>query len=311
MAPRLLLPFVLLAVLAIAGPASAAMGPCVVGEPGPRCHVWTGKATFIDDGDTIDVDVAGEGTSRVRRVRMIGVQAMELSRYSKYADRRRGQCHGVAAADRVDRLVRRAHWRVRLAAQDPGSHSGARPRRLVALRIGGRWVDLGTILLREGHALWLPNHIEWATNARYRELSLDARDRGVGLWNPSGCGAGPQASIEPQMDLRYDADHNDFENVNGEWARIVNPADTPLHLGGWWFRDSALRRYTFPSGATVPAHGAVTLYMGRGSSGGDRFFWGLPAPPFENPTFDARSMGDGGYLFDPRGNLRASVIYPS
>jgi micrococcal nuclease len=199
---------------------------------------------------------------------------------------------------------------VRLAAQDPGSRSGSRPRRLIALRLGGRWVDLGAILLREGHALWLPHQVEWATNAEYRRLSQEAQARGVHLWDADGCGASPQASIAPQLDLRYDADHNDFENVNGEYARIVNPGDAALRLGGWWFRDSALRRYTFPSGATVPAHGAITLHMGRGSSGGDEFFWGLPAPPFENPSYDARSMGDGAYLFDPRGNLRASVIYP-
>jgi micrococcal nuclease len=295
--------------LLVAPAASAATGPCVIGHPTP-CHVWTGKATFIDDGDTIDVDVDGDGTRRVRRIRFIGVQAMELSRYSKYASRRRGDCHGVAAADRVEALVRRAHGRVRLAAQDPASHSGARPRRLVALQIGGRWVDAGRILLREGHALWLPNHVEWATNAEYRRLSEEARAAQVRLWDPRGCGAGPQAGITPTMELRYDADGNDFDNVDGEWARVGNPGDQPLRVAGWWFRDSALRRYTFPSGATVPPHGSVTLYMGRGSSGGDRFFWGLPAPPFENPSYDARSMGDGGYLFDSRGNLRASVVYP-
>ncbi len=50
--------------------------------------------------------------------------------------------------------------------------------------------------------------------------------------------------------------------------------------------------------------------MGRGADAGDTFHRGLPTPPFGNPSYDERATGDGGYLFDPRGNLRASVIYP-
>ncbi|HEU4976928.1 MAG TPA: lamin tail domain-containing protein [Baekduia sp.] len=301
----------LAASLAGAGAASAALGPCLPGHPAVRCHVWTGQVTFVDDGDTLDVDVAGDGQGPLRRVRMTGVQAMELTRYSKYASRRRGECHGVDAADRVDHLVRRAHGHVRLAAQDPASHSGVRHRRLIAVRLHHRWVDLGTVLLREGRALWLPNGSEWSANATYRRLSERARARELRLWDPRGCGAGPQADIGPTLTLNYDADGADFDNVDGEWARIGNPGGAALDLAGWWFRDSALRRYTFPAGAQVPPHGTVTLFMGRGASGGDRFFWGLPTPPFENPTYDVRAIGDGGYLFDPRGNLRASEIYPA
>src|SRR4051794_22838035 len=36
-----------------------------------------GRVVMVDDGDTVDVDLAGDGTSKLARVRYIGVQAME------------------------------------------------------------------------------------------------------------------------------------------------------------------------------------------------------------------------------------------
>jgi micrococcal nuclease len=83
-----------------------------------------------------------------------------------------------------------------------------------------------------------------------------------------------------------------------------------VQIGGWWVRDSALRRYTFPAGTAVPAKGAVYVHVGRGKATATHKYWGLPAPAFDNPTTDALAIGDGGYLFDPRGDLRAWMIYP-
>src|SRR5215217_5895824 len=87
--------------LVTAGTASAATGPCAPGG-GPTCHYWYGKVTFIADGDTIDVRVSGE----TKRVRVTGLNAMEMTRYSKYPSRRRGACHAVAATARMEQLLR-------------------------------------------------------------------------------------------------------------------------------------------------------------------------------------------------------------
>jgi endonuclease YncB( thermonuclease family) len=287
----------LLAALALPAAASAATGPCFPG--GPSCHFWKGKVTFIADGDTIDVRVGGH----VQPIRLTGINAMELSRYSKYPDRRRGDCHGVAATNRLEHLLRQGHLRVRLAAEDPASRSGHRLRRQVSVRIGGSWVDVNRVLVAEGHALWLPNAVESAWSNDYRGLSEHARDAGLRLWNSRGCGTGPPPDAGLSMRLNWDADGNDGANVNGEWARIFNPSGAPVSLHRWRFRDSALRHYTFPASAVIPAGGSLMLRMGRGGDGGGEFHWGLSTPPFEN-------NGDGAYLFDPRGNLRVSVIYP-
>ena len=306
---RLLVALTLIVTAAAAQPAAAraATGPCTA-EPGsPRCQHWYGKVTFFADGDTIDVRLRGSG---VRRVRLTGINAMEQTRYSKYPARRRGACHAVAATARLEQLIRQGGRRVRLAAQDPASVAGRRLRRQVSARIGGRWVDVGRALVAEGHALWLPHGVEHAWNRDYNQLSRAAAARRLRLFDPQSCGRGPSGDVQPELRLRWDARGNDGANVNGEWARVVNPGPRALPLGRWTFRDSSARRFTFPRGAVVPSGGSVRLHVGRGTHRARRLHWGLPGPAFENATGGRRGMGDGGYLFDPRGNLRAAVIYP-
>jgi hypothetical protein len=87
----------------------------------------------------------------------------------------------------------------------------------------------------------------------------------------------------------------------------------PISLRGWWIRDAALRRYTFGRGATLRPGRAVTLHVGSGRHTGSSFYWGQPRAVFEavdNPNSPAVGMGDGAYLFDPNGDLRASAQYP-
>jgi endonuclease YncB( thermonuclease family) len=290
-----------------ASPAAGSTGPCVPG--GPSCTFWTGKVVFVADGDTIDVDVAGDGTRTPRRVRLTGFNAMELRRYSSIASRRRGDCHAVQATGRLDHLLRRGHRRVRLAAQDPASHANVRLRRQVSVRLHDAWVDVGRLLVSEGHALWLPNQTEWAWNREYAGLSEQAAAAQLRLWDPQGCGIGPSPDAGLTLRINPDAAGDDRFNLNDEWAKITNPSSAAVRLQHWWFRDSGLRRYTFPASAVVPPGGTVTLRMGSGTNTDDTFYWGLRTPPFDNVRDDGHGMGDGGYLFDPRGNLRVSVIY--
>jgi endonuclease YncB( thermonuclease family) len=295
-----------------AAPAAASVGPCVPGgdpDYAPLCTFWNARVTAVADGDTIEVDIAGDRSRARRRIRLTGVNAMELTRYSHKAALRRGDCHGVEATARLEQLLRRGRMRVRLAAQDPASHARTRLRRQVSVRIGGRRLDVGARLLAEGHALWLSNEYEWAWNARYAELSLSAARAGLRLWNPHGCGSGPQPEASIALSVNYDAPRNDRFNVNGEYVQIVNRSGVAVPLDGWYFRDSGLRRYTFRAGAVAPAGGSVMLRMGYGADTADELHWGLDTPPFDNPSHDWRATGDGGYLFDPRGNLRAWSIY--
>jgi micrococcal nuclease len=285
-----------------ADPAHAAVGPCLADGGGPTCHLAYGKATFVADGDTIDVNIAGDGTSRPRRIRLTGINAMELRRYSKYPERRRGACHARAATARLEQLLRAGHRRVRLAAQHVNSHAGHRLRRQVSVKLSGAWVDTGQVLLREGHALWLPNGHERAWNGLYRVLSQQAAAERLRLWNPLACG-GPARNASLSLHVRWDAKGNDRRRPNGEWLRVRNLSPFAVSLRGWWVRDSALRRYRFPAGASIGPHRSVLVHVGHGRRHGRHFYWGLDGPAFEN-------SGDGGYLFARRGGLRAYDIYP-
>lgn len=287
-------------------------GPCIAGNTAPICNFWRGKVKFVDDGDTIDVRLpTSTGKRKTVRVRVTGIQAMEQSVYTSHPRKRRGDCHALPATARLEQLIRKGHGTVRLAAQDPQSTTGGRLRRSVAVKVGGQWLDVGKVLVAEGHALWLPNPVEYAWNATYNELAQKAALAGVNLWDTEACGVGPSADASLDFAVQPDARGNDFDNVNGERVTIqdLDPA-TPVPLGHWWVRDSALRRYTFPSGAVIQPGGTLTMRVGVGTNTDITFYWGQKRPVFENPKPDGRGMGDGAYLFDPQGDLRAWMMYP-
>jgi micrococcal nuclease len=297
---------------AAAAPADAAGRiPCRPDAASPTCLVWMGKVAWVADGDTPLVDVYGDGTSTPRSIRLLGVQAMEQHVYSPTPSKRRGECHALAATAHVEALVKAGGGIVRMTAQNAGTSSRDRPVRSIAVKINGRWTDIGLDLLRNGYAIWWPDHNEWAWNAEYRKAAQEAARAGKQMYDTDTCGVGPDQSAPIGVTVNYDADGNDAINLNGEWADITNTGAAAIPIGGWWFRDSGLRRYTFPAGTVVPAHGSVRLHVGSGTSTATEKYWGLTTPIFDNPTFDQYAMGDGGYLFDPQGDLRAWHLWPS
>jgi endonuclease YncB( thermonuclease family) len=303
----------------LAAPAAHASfkAPCVAGTKGPACTFWDAKAVFIADGDTIRVKLDDDPKRAVQSIRFTGINAMELHRYSKYADRRVGECHGLEATALVERAVRRSHWRVRVAAQRPSSVSGHRLRRSVWVKVGGHWEDLAKLEMEAGLALWLPNGVEWAHNLEYHALAEQAAAAQRGLYDPDFCGAGPDQDLPISLSVNWDADGNDRQNKNGEWVDIRNTGARPLPLAGWWLRDSWLNYdaahkpgYGFPAGTVVPAGGTLRLHMGCGANSATELYWCQKTTVFENVTRGKVHLGDGGYLFDPQGDLRASTMYP-
>ena len=291
-------------------PAAAGTGPCLPDYPnGSQCKVWTGKVRDVGDGDTLDASIPGDGLGGLLRVRIIGIQAMELTSYR--AAQRAGDCHAVDATRRLEQLVRRSKRRIRVASLYPESRSRGRRLRSVAVRYKGRWRDVGRILVSEGQALWWPGRNEDASNVRYSVLTQRAAAARRGLFSPNACGIGPSEGHPLKLWVNWDADGTDSYDVNGEWVRVRNldPVN-PLPLGGWHLRDSLLRRFTFPPGAVLAPGAWTTVYAGEGQSFGSEFFWGQPTPVFENTTRDDRGLGDGAYLFDPQGDIRAWMIYP-
>jgi endonuclease YncB( thermonuclease family) len=285
--------------------AMAKLGPCPQGARGTVCHLWSGKVTFIGDGDTMSVDVRGDRTRKPVRVRLTGVQTMEQTSYTSVRRDRTGECHANEATARLEDLVAAAKGRVRLAAQNPASHSGRRLRRAVSVKLHSNWRDLGRTLVREGHALFMANRTEWAWNRTYNALAQKARTRKVNLWNPEYCATGPAANLRLWANPEPDG-----PDVDGEWVKVRNLDPVkPFRLGGWWVRDSALRRYVFPPQAVVSPRGTLTLWVGEGLGNPTNYFWNLRRGVFDRVDAE-HGTGDGAYLFDPHGDLRASMPYP-
>jgi endonuclease YncB( thermonuclease family) len=301
-----------------AAPARAAWrAPCQPGTKAPLCTWWNARTTFVADGDTIRVRISG--IPGISTIRFIGINAMELHRYSSKASRRRGDCHGVAATNMIDRLIKRSHRRVRVAAQDPRSASGHRLRRSVWVRSGGHWQDLSRLELEAGLVLWLPNPVEWAHNGDFSQLAQEAAAAQRGLYSPASCGLGPDQDLPIKLEVNSDADGGDDQNINDEWVQLTNLGARPLSLNGWWLRDSWLRPsprpprrpgYEFPATTVIPPGGSIRLHAGCGSDSATALYWCQRRSVWENVTHDRKHMGDGAYLFDPQGDLRASQIFP-
>lgn len=268
----------------------------------------------VNDGDTFDVDTDGDG-SKDARVRMLGLQAMELDDYSA----KTGDCHGPEAFRRLEQLIEGKE--IRLSAHDANSTGlKGRIQRFVEVERNGVWQDATKIMLREGHALWFPDYDEYSNNVAYQRAARTARKRGVGLWDRDYCGAGPQQDAQLKVWVQWDADGIDAHNVNGEWVKIKNLGIQTVSLEGWMLRESALRQthsptsplrnYNFPAGTIIPPGQSIKIHVGTGVDTPTTLYWGLNEPIFENADPNGRSDGDGAYLFDPDGDLRADFMYP-
>jgi endonuclease YncB( thermonuclease family) len=296
--------------LLVPAAAMAKTGPCRPDGSGPKCQVWTGKVTSINDGDTFAVDIAGDGKKRSYAIRFIGVQAMEQTRYNKDPKKRRGECHALQATNLVEKMVRQAHGRVRLTAQRPRTDTRGRLLRSVNLRIGGRWVDVGEQEMATGVTLWMHNNHESAWNKIYNRLGQTAARQGIGIWNKTTCGVGPAQDVPLKVWVMSDPFGDDNRNKNAEWIRVQNLSPTKtVSLARWWVRDSGHRLFKFPGRTSLSPGEALIVHVGRGRSSGNSYYWGLTDTIFEN-SVNGDDVGDGAYLFDPKGDLRAWLVYP-
>ncbi len=313
---------VMVAAVPVGGPATASTL-----SSGSGSITQYGRVVFVPDGDTIDVKIDGVPADSGRdgtRIRFLATQAMEMYEYHHDLTESSGECHAVAAAKRLKRVLFAADGtgrRVRLTARDSSSSNLGRQSRFVATRSAdGVWHDVGSVLVREGQVIPSYQKVEYTYNHRYRQLSQEAAAKGIGLWDTDFCGTGPAANLSVRV--KWDADGDDSLNVNGEYVKITNRGSSAVKLDGWWVRDSATRKlatvkqtrrgFIFPAGAKVAAGSSVYVHVGKApaSPAARHFYLGLSAPIFENATSAPVYLGDGAYLFDPQGDLRGWHQYP-
>ncbi len=298
----------------------------LIGRPAaaatPSAHYWYGTVTKIVDGDSIYVDIAGDGLASVA-VRIAGIQATEM-----YGGVGGGpECHAAEATAAMTGLVPLGS-RVRLAAYHPSSTSGkdfkGAPR---YIRYVNKYnpstrhydIDVQLALLKAGQVLWKPEPVESFRNAAYHLPMQQAMAARIGIFDLHHCGAGPHVGLRLPMWIHYDADGVDTAN-NGEWLRIRNLMTYDLPLAGWRLRDAThsfnrgTTYYVFPAGAVVPAGKTITVYPGSGTTSvvAGRYYLGTGSGPHFVNVSDPRLgyPGHSVFLVDPDLDFRGWADYP-
>ena len=272
--------------------------------PAAAVTTWTGKVLRVFDGDTFEVKL---GNGKIRRVRMTGIQAMELSDY----ERKVGDCHAPEAELALRRII--LGKTVRLKAVRASSLSYGRDIRYVEIKRAGKWRDVNLMMLKAGHALWAAHEVENLYGRKYQVAAVRAANRGTNLWDTDYCKAGPAQAANLKMWVNWDAEGADNSNINGEWVKIRNTHPTlTVPVGGWIVRDSSLRNYgffKFPGGAAIAPGETVTVHVGSGANRHPTYYWNMGITLFENVTATPH-VGDGAYLLDRDGDLRSWFMYP-
>jgi endonuclease YncB( thermonuclease family) len=284
--------------------AATGLAALAAASPAAASSVVTGRVHAVYDGDTIGVDIYGDHTPTLQRVRIAGIQAMELSVYSADFSKIRGQCWGKEATVRMSGLV--LGKVVRLSARSTSSTSRGRMLRHLDVQNGSGWLDVGQRLLLDGLVIPDVNKVEYTRNRKYLGAGLWAAGVHRGMFGDSDhCGSGPWQSQKLTVWVKWKGG----ASVNGEYIKITNHGTATVSLAHWWVRDNALRRYTFPTGAVVKPGEAVYVHPGKGTRTAHSFYWGLSSAIFEDASTAPLWLGDGGYLFDPQGDLRGWYQY--
>jgi endonuclease YncB( thermonuclease family) len=272
-------------------------------------HVWeSGKVTGLADGDTIYVNVGGHKYS----VRNLGIQATETAHHGHG----KNQCGSVAAKRYLTKLT--LHKHVQLASMHESSSSLGRLLRSVYV---GKSKDLSRDLdvqaqeMSHGYTLWHPDQNDSVHNTYYHQLQTLAMARHKVLWNPTFCGKGNDQGITLKLWINGDANRNDKTHPNGEWVGVENMSKTrTANLSHWRIRDGSHvtdPAYRFPKHTKLKPHQVLKLHSGDGhSSTKTRNFynWGAGKQRWDDSLSDG--MGEGAYLQDRKGNIRAASTYP-
>jgi endonuclease YncB( thermonuclease family) len=290
------------------------MTPGTAATAVPESFEQFGEVTRVIDGDTISVDIAGDGTSDTWSVRLVGIEAMSI--YSRVIEGSYDACHGQEAKRHLASVLRPG-TRVRLSSIADTRDRRRRLLRTVWMRDahGDYTVNAVRKMVTAGHALWFPFKQERAHNHEYHVLAdrlakVSSTRREGTLWDDDHCGSGPRQGARIGLRAKSNADGVDSQNINDEWVLIRNYEPYDIRLTGWKVRDSSQTYFTFPADSWLRARSWVKLHIGKGARTDRHFYWGLPGPKLDNAGSNPGADGDGAYLFDPDEDLRAWSTWP-
>ena len=282
-----------------------------------------------EDGDTTHVKTT---TNKMMEIRNIGLQTPERKKGTNPA-----QCGAEFAYENFKALMPEQITIVQLRSVTDSTNGwggGSRPLRSVYKlnnATGAFDIDVQAEQIKAGWSLWWPQATEWAHNKEYLDLMNDAKSRGVGLWDPNLCHKATGGV--PSIWFSHNAPQigNDTEPAFGEYVILKNETATAMDLTGWMLRDNSLNFFWNSVNGTWMQRsnkfGSMVLQPGKhkivyldnpygyqlSPTEYEYFNWSRNAPGAQltNGSINGNyANGDGLYLQDPYGNIRASMTNP-
>jgi endonuclease YncB( thermonuclease family) len=290
-----------------------------------------------EDGDTTHVKTT---TNKLMEIRNIGLQTPERAKRNTITGAvSPAQCGAEEAYQHFKALMPEEITIVQMRSLSDSTNGwggNARPTRSVYKlnnATGQFDIDVQAEQIKAGWSLWWPLAAEWANNKTYLDLMLDARARGVGLWNPNLCGASPGGVPSMWFNQNAPAIDGNSEPAFGEYVILKNETSAAMDLTNWSLRNNSLNFFWSSSRSWMQGQnkfGSMILQPGEHrivyldnpdnyelSSSEYRYFnWGhSPGAQITNGSVSASfspnyAHGEGIYLQDPRGNIRNSMINP-
>ena len=92
---------------------------------------------------------------------------------------------------------------------------------------------------------------------------------------------------------------------------MTNTGPVAVPLDGWYLGNAGPKRerFRFPPGTVIAPGESYTVHTGRGADAGGIYYRGLSHTLFENSA-NGGGAGDGAYMIDPDGDVRAHTVYP-
>ena len=220
----------------------------------------------VIDGDTIIL-------SNGEKVRLIGINTPEYGRY--YFDEAR-ELMKILTLGREVVLERDITDRDKYG------------RLLRYVYVNSLFVNLEMIERGFANAYTYPPDVKYTE--KFLEAERYARSNSVGLWERS------KITIV-KIDINYDAEGNDNQNLNDEYVIIENISSKDVNIGDWTVKDSGINIYKFRS-FLFKKDSTIYLFSGSGIDNGGDFYWGGSRPVWNNDHDTLYLRDDEGLLVE-------------
>ena len=236
--------------------------------PGSGSPALTGVVTWVNDGDSIEVEVGDD----LLEVRLAGVNAPE-----------RDECFYEPARDHlIDTLKNRT---VVLDTLDEDQFG-----RILAY-VSSEDREINFELVELGLAIASSSDNGGQRSADLLAAEETAFAAGVGMWSDDACGEGIASSIDVVIDATgsvVDPPGPDEQVLSAERIVVVNKGTGSVDIGGWMLRDESSRnRYVFASDVVLDSGESFVVASDSGWSPGGTPVW--------------NNGGDMALLQDPNG----------